>query len=261
MSLDKWNPEEEILLKEWAEQAMISKILHNRSYKKYSKINAKATIPVIILSTLTGTANFAQERVPEDYQHIFVMCIGALNIIAGIITTITQYFRISETTEGHKISSLAWDKFARHIKIQLSKRPANRESAVSLMKYARDEYDRLSEISPDIPEKIVHAFKTTFGNKSSDSSHLVHAINKKYKDNGEMSTDDLVQYINTLSSESGDNLPKLQELSEIQIYTSGEKVEIDSVSERDKIRQQFKSIRSRSPTEEEVKDMLELSKI
>ena len=49
------------------------------------------TIPVIIMSTLTGTANFAQERVPENYQAIYSIIIGSINIFAGIITTIQQF--------------------------------------------------------------------------------------------------------------------------------------------------------------------------
>mgnify|MGYP001240931909 CR=1 FL=1 len=92
----KWEQEEEVLLKDWAEKAMCYKWLHTKANKKYSVINMKVTIPVIILSTITGTANFAQERVPKDQQSLFVMVVGTLNIFAGVITTVAQYFKISE---------------------------------------------------------------------------------------------------------------------------------------------------------------------
>mgnify|MGYP001441795576 CR=1 FL=1 len=43
------------------------------------------------MSTLTGTANFAQERVPEKYVPYYTIAVGTTNIIAGIITTIQQF--------------------------------------------------------------------------------------------------------------------------------------------------------------------------
>ena len=58
------------------------------------------TIPVIIMST-TGTANFAQERLPEDYRSYAAMGIGAVNIFAGILTTIAQFLKIGELNEAH----------------------------------------------------------------------------------------------------------------------------------------------------------------
>ena len=65
--------------------------LHSRAHALYSKLNYNYTIPVIVISTLTGTANFAQDRVPIEYQGYFVMIVGGFNILAGIITTIQQF--------------------------------------------------------------------------------------------------------------------------------------------------------------------------
>ena len=60
-ALEKWTPEQEELLAEWAEKASGYRWLHSRSEKLYRKRNYIFTIPVIILSTLTGTANFAMD--------------------------------------------------------------------------------------------------------------------------------------------------------------------------------------------------------
>ena len=59
------------------------------------------------------------------------MIIGSINIIVGILTTIQQYLKISELNEAHRVSSIAWDKFARNIKIELSKHPNERVEAKS----------------------------------------------------------------------------------------------------------------------------------
>ena len=62
----EWTTEHEQILIEWADKAMCYRWLHSKSNALYSSLNAWYTIPVIIISTLTGTANFAQTRVPEE---------------------------------------------------------------------------------------------------------------------------------------------------------------------------------------------------
>ena len=87
----EWKREEEYIMKEWADKSMCYKWLHNRAYRKFKKKNIWFTIPVIIMSTLTGTANFAQDKVSDEYKGLFSSIVGGINILAGIITTIQQY--------------------------------------------------------------------------------------------------------------------------------------------------------------------------
>ena len=54
------------------------------------------SLPVIILSTLTGVANFAQSSFPIETRPIVSVVIGSLNIIAGLITTIAQFLKVAE---------------------------------------------------------------------------------------------------------------------------------------------------------------------
>ena len=92
----EWSAEHESILIEWADKAMCYRWLHARSNAKFSYLTKMFTVPVIIISTLTGTANFAQDRVPKEYLNYFVMSIGGLNILAGIISTIQQFLKINE---------------------------------------------------------------------------------------------------------------------------------------------------------------------
>lgn len=158
----EWSQEHEDILVEWADKAACYRWLHDKAHQRMSVINAWFTVPVIILSTLTGTANFAQDRIPIDYRPMAVMVIGGLNIIAGIITTISQFLKISEKNEGHKVSAIAWGKFNRNIKIELTKRPLERTEPDVMIKAFKEEYDRLSETSPIIPQLIIMMFLDTF---------------------------------------------------------------------------------------------------
>lgn len=158
----EWTPEHENILIEWADKAMCYRWLHSKANVMYSTLNAWYTIPVIVISTLTGTANFAQERVPIEYQSFFVMIVGGFNILAGIITTIQQFLKITQLNEAHRVSSIAWDKFYRNIKIELAKHPSERIDPKQMLKMSKEEFDRLNETSPNIPEKIVNQFKVNF---------------------------------------------------------------------------------------------------
>jgi hypothetical protein len=159
-----WTPDHENILIEWADKAMCYRWLHSRANSMYSSLNAWYTIPVIVISTLTGTANFAQERVPIEYQNYFTMVVGGFNILAGIITTIQQFLKITQLNESHRVSSIAWDKFYRNIKIELAKHPSERIDPKHMLKMSKEEFDRLIETSPAIPDKILKQFKTNFRN-------------------------------------------------------------------------------------------------
>ena len=163
----EWTPEHEKILIEWADKAMCYRWLHSKSNAMFSSLNAWYTIPVIVISTLTGTANFAQERVPINYQNYFVMLVGSFNILAGIITTIQQFLKITQLNESHRVSGIAWDKFYRNIKIELAKHPLERIEPKQLLKMSKEEFDRLMETSPNIPEKIVDQFKINFNEHDS----------------------------------------------------------------------------------------------
>ena len=158
----EWSSENELILVEWCDAAQCYKWLHARSHVKYSYMHAWFTIPAIILSTISGTASFATSSLPANMKTLAPIAIGSLNIFIGILTTIQQYLKISELNEAHRVMSIAWDKYARNIRIELAKAPDERSDAASFIKYNRQEFDRLMETSPPIDQKIIDEFIYTF---------------------------------------------------------------------------------------------------
>ena len=94
------------------------------------------------------------------------MIVGAFNITAGIITTIQQFLKITQLNEAHRVSSIAWDKFYRNIKIELAKHPVERIDVKQMIKMSKEEFDRLMETSPNIPEQILAQFKNNFNKEA-----------------------------------------------------------------------------------------------
>ena len=56
----EWSPENEMIIVEWCDIAQCYKWLSTKAHSKYSMMHAWMTIPAITLSTISGTASFAQ---------------------------------------------------------------------------------------------------------------------------------------------------------------------------------------------------------
>jgi hypothetical protein len=175
----KWTSEQEELLAEWSEKATCYRWLHSRSEKRYRARNYLFTIPVIILSTLTGTANFAMDSfVPEDNKQIAMAAVGATNIFAGILSTLQNFLRYAELMESHRASEVQWSKFGRNIAVELALDPKRRKPANDFLKISRAEYDRLIEQSPTIDDPIIKQFKASFKNTDIQKPDMCNGLDK-----------------------------------------------------------------------------------
>ena len=163
----EWHPQHHQILKEWAEIGYSYRYLHDKAYLYYSNQNFKFAIPVIIISTLTGTANFAQKSFPTEWQDFTPLVIGSFNLVAGLITTIAQFLRVSELLEGNRSASIGYDKFSRNISVELSLPIKERElSGSEFIAKSRMELDKLIEQSPNIPQHIIKTFSKKFKEKT-----------------------------------------------------------------------------------------------
>jgi hypothetical protein len=168
----KWTKEQEELLAGWSERASGYRWLHSRSEKLYRCRNYTYTIPVIILSTLTGTANFAMDSfVPEENKQLAMACVGGVNIFAGILSTLQNFLRYAELMESHRVSEVSWSKLSRDIAVELTLEPKMRKPALDFLNVCRAEYDRLIEQSPTIDDNIIRRYKSEFKKIEKDFNH------------------------------------------------------------------------------------------
>jgi len=162
-----WHTQQELILKNWSEIGSSYRYLHDRSFTKYQSQNLRFALPVIVISTITGTANFAQKSFPEAWSAYVPLGIGFLNLTAGLITTVAQFLRVSELLEGHRAASIAYSKFSRNIAVELSLPTTQRTSdGYDFIVSCRMELDRLIEQSPNIPAIIVKEFASKYKNSA-----------------------------------------------------------------------------------------------
>jgi hypothetical protein len=160
-----WTEECEELLAEWSEKASCYRWLHGRSEKKYKRKYYRFSIPVIILSTLTGAANVGMDSfVSVENKAVASAIVGGVNIFAGILSTLQNFLKVAEFMESHRSSGVAWSKLGRNIAIELALDHSKRSIQSDFLKISRAEYDRLIESSPMIDDDIISQFKSKFKN-------------------------------------------------------------------------------------------------
>ncbi len=155
-----WHEQQEKILKTWGEASSCYRFMHNKAYQRYKKLSMRFTLPIIVISTITGTANFAQSIFPAAWVAYVPLVIGAFNLIAAIMTTVLQFLKVNELMESHRVTSIQYGKLARNIRLELAMPLTERKhDGYNMVEICRSEYDRLIEQSPPVPKGILVAFE------------------------------------------------------------------------------------------------------
>ena len=157
-----WQREHEHILSRISDQALCYHWLTNKSMKVYKFYDMLFTIPVILISTISGTANFAQMQISEEYRNSALMITGAFNIFGGVLHTLHQYVKISEKVEKFRHNSEEWLKLHHFLKFELSRRPTERISPGKLLREASTNFEKFVSRCPEIPDRIIEEFKDTY---------------------------------------------------------------------------------------------------
>ena len=160
-----WSDEQEKILKIWAEKAAGYRWLHEQSARHYRQLNNKFVYPQIILSTLAGVSGFGITTSKEDRDWAPVgYAIAALNITAALLTSFQKFISAAEKSENHNTIGRQFAAFYRTIVLELSLNPRDRTDCTELCRQCRIEYDRLMNVAPSVPLKIINRFKCRFPN-------------------------------------------------------------------------------------------------
>lgn len=168
-----WCHNQEQLLIRWAEKAAGYRWLHNHARVFYKRQHDWLSYPSIIISSITGVGGFAVLSPDTDSMSdvqrqkiiIFQYFFAFLNVIAGILTSITKFNNGSRMTEVHSVMCVQYSKLYRSIDMELSLDVKHREDVLEFVNRIRLEYDRLLDEAPDIPSNTIYEFNQTFPDK------------------------------------------------------------------------------------------------
>ena len=163
---DGWSEEQEKILKIWAEKAAGYRWLHEQSARHYRRLNNRFVYPQIIISTFAGVGGFG---VSTSASHLSGSqwssagyVIAFLNIISALLVSFQKFMATAEKSETHNTIGRQFAAFYRTIILELSLNPRDRTDCLELCRQCRVEYDRLLNVAPSVPQKIIGRFKQTF---------------------------------------------------------------------------------------------------
>ena len=154
----EWDESIENILSEIGDESQINAYMHKKAQTYYTKQNIKFQLPIIVLSALSGTGNFISANFPA-YTSIIILAVGGVSIFTSILSSVAQFLKVSQLSESHRMSYLSWEKFHSTIKFQLNKRRVNRDDIKDFLSLIVPEFQRLKEISADIPKHIYEQIK------------------------------------------------------------------------------------------------------
>lgn len=157
-----WSEPLELLIAQEGEKCRGLAWIHQRAETFYSIRNNWIAIPVIILSTLSGTASVGSSSLFSGETQISSIVIGLVSIGVGILNTISSYFAFSRKAEAHRIAHLNYNKLFQTISVEMSLPRSERAEPEHLLAQIRSTMERLAETTPTPPDSILAAFNLRF---------------------------------------------------------------------------------------------------
>ena len=146
----------------------------NQKAEIYYSHRANAiAIPVIILSTLAGTASVGSSSLFGNETQISSVVIGLVSIGVGVLNTISSYFSWARKAEAHRIAYLQYSKLFSIIRVEMSLPRSERQEPEAILKQIRDGMERLAETTPSPPETILQEFNRHFKDEDKSISRPV----------------------------------------------------------------------------------------
>ena len=178
--MNGWSKEQDQLMADWSDIAGCYRWMHDKAEKIYTAKNMRMTIPVIILSTLTGTASVGISSIAggnEEVQKYLNFGIGGVSLIAAILTTLNNFLRYAQLSESNRVAGVSWGKLQRAIAVELALNPLERMDSLDFLKICRADLDRLIEQSPAIPDDVIASFEREFAdNKKLRRPDICHGL-------------------------------------------------------------------------------------
>ena len=167
--INEWEEEVELLLKSIAEKAQIYRLLHIECHNKFKRKYYYLTIPIIILSSLTGSANLALGSFStENDSKITNLVIGVFGIVITIISTLNNFFNFQSRKIEHYNSSKEWFRIQRLIEVELSIQRDKRNSVNSFFHLILQEIEKIHSNQPNIRTDVINMFLKKYKKKHLD---------------------------------------------------------------------------------------------
>jgi hypothetical protein len=174
----EWSNQLESILAQEGERCSGLAWLHRKAESLTSTYNTYVQVPVIVLSTLAGTASVGSETLFGSGNQASI-AIGLVSIGIGILNTLGGFFAFAKRSEAHRIAHLNYSKLASKISIELSLPRQERMKAESILLHIRETIERMAETTPQLPNSIIDEFNKKYSKQNEISLPIeVNGVHK-----------------------------------------------------------------------------------
>ena len=172
----EWSPSLEQLLAKYSDESQVREALHRKAYYFYKKLLSWFQIPIIVGSAPSGSLQFLSKSFPEIENHM-VTGTASLSIVVSLLSAVMSYLKIGESMTKNEISLVEWQNFHNTLQHQLSLRRDDRLEPEEFMKWVKQQYDRLFEISPVCNQKFITQTKKKIRKSASEQFQIPNYLN------------------------------------------------------------------------------------
>lgn len=232
------------ILKGWELETHAYHLLHEKSTEYYSRLNFYFMIPIIILSSSTGTLGLLNASETKFYivngVNIISIFIGIFGFVTAILTTIHNFLNIQKLESNHNNHAIEYSKISKEIKmhIYLSDTDVKVYSNIAeYIKQCKQNIDKLIESAPIIPSHVENSLdlklKKIKNNHADEIDELITLVTHSDNIQPILTNDVNIKVLDTIESEEsykGNESKNIgRRMSEIIIINREEKENFENI--------------------------------
>ena len=150
-----WTPKVEKLLQDWHRRVYAAQTAYYEEAERFRRRNYQLGIPVVIISSLVGTAVFA------DVQTKWL--VGSVSILAAVLASLQTFLKFGENATLHGAAADWFAAIRRDIEQTLALPPNMRGKPKVCLDNVRQEMNKAGQKSPELSESLWKTIARRFG--------------------------------------------------------------------------------------------------
>ena len=151
-----WSRSEEKQIRKWNENCKLYRQLHRCAIRYYTHRENLLSVPILVLSAVTGTTGFA--TLSAQSQGVSI-AMGATGFLLTVLGAVRQHFKFHTHTATHMSTEISYARLITKIEGELCRPPERRTSPDVFLEDVAAEYERLLAAAQDIPVYCLNRFK------------------------------------------------------------------------------------------------------
>jgi hypothetical protein len=151
----------------WLHRARESQWAHYEMANMLARRSHLLGVPVIVITSFVGTsvfASIASQAISVEAKII----VGALSVIAAVLSSLQTFFKFSERAERHKSFAARFSSVRRELEVlHASKGGSERAEYVTVL---REKLDRLAEEAPSIPNAVLEKVQSNLARREREQA-------------------------------------------------------------------------------------------